>query len=137
MDRPLLLTQLFHVNVEPYTLVSVAQTNGTTTQSFTTSLTNSTQPMGAATNQEMQTETLSPVGTAFNTQSTGTPAIGFLVPATIILLGIAIFGLLAFAGRRRVQQFPVSGNHCEKCGVQLSPNENYCTNCGAKHTKHR
>jgi hypothetical protein len=126
-------SQLFQVNVQPYTPpVTAMQTTEATTQNPSTSLV-STQLPPTTTNQEVVTETLPPTVTS-NTQTTSTTA-GLILPVTIVLLGLAVFGLLVFAGRRNRRQHSASTSYCGQCGTKLSHDQTYCPNCGAKHTK--
>lgn len=127
-------SQLFQVDVEPYTPpVTEMQTAEATTQKTSVSSI-STQLLPTTTNREVLTEALLSTIT-FNTQTTSSAAGELLLPATIVLIGLTVFGLLLFAGSRRGRQRSVSSNRCGQCGVELSHDQNYCTNCGAKHTK--
>jgi hypothetical protein len=127
-------SQLFQVNVEPYTPpVTEMQTTETTTQNSSISSV-STQSLPTTTNQEVLTEAF-PSTITFNTQTTSTATGELLLPATIVLIALTIFGLLVFAGSRRGRQRSVSSNHCRQCGVELSHDQNYCANCEAKLTK--
>ena len=130
-------SQLFHVLVEPYTPpVSSLQANMTSTQTsiVVALLTNTTQLKSANATQEMETETLSSSTVTFNTAETGSLS-EFLVPLVIIIVGVAIFGFLAFAGHRRDERHTASVNYCKKCGSALADNQSYCTNCGTKQVR--
>ena len=127
-------SQLFQVNVEPYTSpLTATQTAEATTQNSNASSV-STQVLPTTTNPEVITEALSPTLT-FNTQATSSATGELVLPATIVLLGIAVFGLLVFEGNRRRRQHSVSNNYCGQCGAELSHGQNYCPSCGARQTK--
>jgi hypothetical protein len=126
-------SQLFQVDVQPYTPpVTEMQTTETTAQNYTTSSI-STQSL-PTTNLEVLTEPL-PSTITFNTQTTGTATGELLLPATIVLIGLTILGLLVFAGSRRGRPRSVSTNYCGQCGAELSSSRNYCPNCGARLMK--
>lgn len=126
-------SQLFQVNVEPYTPpVTAMQTTEATTQNPSTSSL-STQLLPTTTNPEIVTEALSSALTS-NTQTTSTTA-GLILPVAIVLLGLAVFGLLVFAGSRHRRQHSVSISYCGQCGTKLRHDQNYCPNCGAKGKK--
>jgi hypothetical protein len=125
-------SQLFQVDVEPYTLpVTEMQTTQTTTQSSNIT-TLSSQLSPPTTTQEAITQSVSSTQIPLNTQPTGNPVSDYVLPVVIVLVGLAAFGLLVFGGRRGSKPIPKAGIYCKQCGVELSPNENYCTNCGTK-----
>jgi hypothetical protein len=127
-------SQLFQVNVQPYTpsITEIQTTEATTQTSSTSSI--SAQSSPTTTNQEAITEAL-PSTITFNAQTTRSAASELLLPAAIVVIGLAAFGLLVFAGSRRNSQRSVSSDHCGQCGVELIHDQNYCTNCGAKQAK--
>ena len=131
-------SQLFQVSVQPYTpLVTEVQTTQSATQSFSNSSALSLQVSPPTTNQSTYGEFSTSSQLSFPTETTPSPSAGFLLPIVIVLVGLAAFGILVFAGRRRGSQTVLATKHCGQCGTQLNANENYCTNCGAKQTNER
>lgn len=128
-------SQLFQVNVQPYTpSTSETQTTAITTQVSSSSSAVTTQLLPAVTESQNTTETTTSSVLALNTQPTTSSTNQLLVPAAILLVGLVVFGLLVFAGNKRKQP-PTPSKYCAQCGTQLSQNEKYCTKCGTKQTK--
>jgi hypothetical protein len=127
-------SKLFQVNVKPYTPpVTQMQTTESTTRITSSLSTISIQP--TTTVFENLTEASSSYQEAFNTETSGGFTGQLIVPAAILLIGIAAFGLLMFAGSRRGRQRAGSMTHCSQCGASLNYNEKYCTSCGSKQRK--
>ena len=100
-------SQLFHLHVQPYTSPSSSsQTLETSTQNLFTSATTSAQSIAPTTNEAMINAAVSSTQLASNTQATANSVSPLLIPAAIVLLGVAIFGSLVYAGRRRAAQPP-------------------------------
>ena len=127
--------QLFQVSVEPYTpSTTETQTTEMTAQTSTPSTASTTQLAPAATELENKTETTISSALPVTNEAASSPAGEFLVPAAIILVGLAVFGLLMFARSRRKPR-PASGVKCAQCGAELSDGAKYCGKCGAKQTQ--
>ena len=123
--------QLFQVNVEPYTPPATeTQTTEVTTQTSTSSTASTTQLAPAATELENTAETTISSELPVTNEATSGPAGEFLVPAAIILVGLALFGLMFATSRRKPR--PASGVNCAQCGAELIHDAKYCTKCGAK-----
>jgi len=129
-------SQLFQVNVQPYTPpVIEVQTTQLTTQSYSNSSSLSVQVSPATTNQSISGEFFTSSQLNFPTETTSSPLGEFLLPIVIVLVGLAAFGILVFAGRRRGSPTILATKYCGQCGTRLNSNESYCPNCGAKQTK--
>lgn len=131
-------TQLFQVNVEPYTPpvteVQTTATTATTTQTSNASFVVSTQLFSATIALENPTEATTSSQLFVNSQTTSNPTDQLFVPAAILLAGVLIFGLLILAGKRRNRK-STPMKHCGQCGAELNHNEKFCTSCGAKQAK--
>jgi len=124
-------SQMFQVNVEPYTPpVTEMQTTGTTTWGTLIS----SQLLPTTTIQEAVTQARPSIQTTSSAQITGTMTIESLVPALIVLVGLAIFLVLVFARRRRDDDLRSATSQCRKCGIRLTSNQKFCTSCGARQT---
>jgi len=128
-------SQVFQVNVQPYTPpVTEMQTTEPTNQGFSNSSTVSVQILPATTSQQVTTEAFTSSHLTFPTQTASTPTNELLLPVAILLVGLAVFGLLVYAGQRRSRTIKAS-KYCGQCGTSLNAKESYCTNCGAKQTE--
>jgi hypothetical protein len=123
-------SQLFQVNVEPYA-PSVTETQTEATTLNLSNFSSSSQLLATTTIQGVVTETLPSTHTTSSIQVTGTITNESLVPALIVLVGLTIFLVLAFArhGRKRS-----ATRHCRQCGIELARSQKYCTSCGAQQT---
>ena len=93
--------QLFQVNVEPYIPPVTEMQTTATTQVSNPSFAVTTQLLPATTALGNITETTTSSQLAVNNQPTSTSFGQLLVPVMILLVGLAAFGLLIFAGNRR------------------------------------
>jgi len=125
-------SQLFQLNVVPYTPpVTTMQTiEITTTISSIPSAASYSFPT-LTTIQENQTQALQTSQIA-----SATPDLtGQLLPAVaLVLVALAIFALLFYAGGKRGRKSIVGGKYCGQCGSVIEGKPSFCTNCGAKQT---
>jgi len=131
-------SQLFQLNVAPYTPpVTTMETLETTTQASSISSAASYSFPTLTTSQENQTQALQTSQITFNT--TTTPDLtGRLLPAlALVLVALAIFALLFYAGGKRARRSIVGGRYCGQCGSKIEGNSSFCTNCGATATERK
>jgi len=128
-------SQLFQLNVMPYTPpLTTLQTIQITTQAPSISSAESYSFPTLTTIQENQTQALQTSQITFSTSTT--PDItGQLLPAVaLVLVALAIFVLLFYAGGKRARKNIAGGRYCGQCGSKIEGNPSFCTNCGAKQT---
>jgi len=128
-------SQLFQLNVMPYTPpLTTLQTMQITTQAPSISSAESYSFPTLTTIQENQTQALQTSQITFSTSTT--PDItGQLLPAVaLVLVALAIFVLLFYAGGKRARKNIAGGRYCGQCGSKIEGKPSFCTNCGAKQT---
>jgi len=131
-------SQLFQLNVTPYTPpVTTMETIGTTTQASSVSSAASYSFPTLTTIQENQTQAMQTSQITFST-STTPDLTGQLLPVVaLVLVALAIFALLFYAGGKRARKSITGGGYCGQCGSKIEGNSGFCTNCGAKQTKRK
>ena len=131
-------SQLFQLNVMPYTPpVTTMQTIETTTQASSISSAASYSFPTLTTIQENQTQALQTSQIISNT-STTPDLTGQLLPVVaLVLVALAIFALLFYAGGKRARKSIAGGKYCGQCGSEIEGSSTFCTNCGAKQTKRK
>jgi len=131
-------SQLFQLNVVPYTPpVTTMQTIETTTQVSSISSAVSYSFPTLTTIQGNQTQALQTSQITSNTSTTPDLTGQLLPAATLILVALAIFVLLFYAGGKRARKSIAGGKYCGQCGSEIEGNPSFCTNCGAKQTKRK
>jgi hypothetical protein len=130
-------SQLFQLNVTPYTPpVTTMQTIESTTQvSSISSVASYSSPITTA--QANQTQALQTSQITFSTSTTPDLTSQLLPAAALVLVALAIFALLFYAGRKRGRSSMVGSKFCGQCGAKLEANSSFCTNCGANPTKQK
>ncbi|MGA2626300.1 MAG: zinc ribbon domain-containing protein [Candidatus Bathyarchaeia archaeon] len=129
-------SQLFQLNVMPYTPpVTTMETIQMTTQASSISSAASYSFPTLTTVQENQTQALQTSQVTFST-STTPDLTGQLLPAlALVLVALAIFALLFYAGGKRARKNTAGVRYCGQCGSKIEENSSFCTNCGAKEEK--
>jgi len=100
--------QLFQVDVEPYvTSATLTQTTAMTTNESLSLAAATTQFIPPTTVLQNLTETTESTPLSFSTQLATSPSTGneYLIPAVIVLIGLLIFGSLAYLSRRANRRF--------------------------------
>ena len=131
-------SQLFQLNVMPYTPpLTTMQTIEITTQASSISSAVSYSLQSLTTIQESQTQALQTSQITFSTSTTPDHT-GQLLPAVVlVLVALAIFALLFYAGGKRARKNTAGVRYCGQCGSKIEENSSFCTNCGAKETKRK
>ncbi|MGP8068666.1 MAG: hypothetical protein ACLP5V_02115 [Candidatus Bathyarchaeia archaeon] len=131
-------SQLFQLNVTTYTPpVTTMETIQVTTQASSISSAASYSFATSTTIQENQTRAMQTSQITFSTPKTPDLA-GQLLPAiALVLVALAVFALLFYAGGKRARKSIAGGRYCGQCGSKIEGNSNFCTNCGAKENKRR
>jgi len=125
-------SQLFQLNVVPYTPpVTTMQTIVTSSVSSAASYSFPT----LTTIQENQTQALQTNQFTSNTSATPDLTSQLLPAAALILVALAIFALLFYAGSKRARKSIGERNYCGQCGSEIETNSSFCTNCGAKQPR--
>jgi len=129
-------SQLFQLTVTPYTPpVTTMQTIATTTQvSSISSVASYSSLLTSASTQENQTQALQTSQITFSTSTTPDVTSQLLPAAALVLVALAIFAILFYAGGKRSRS-GVGNTFCGKCGAKLEGNSSFCTNCGADRAK--
>ena len=131
-------SQLFQLNITPYTPpVTTMETIQMTTQASSISSAASYSFTTLTSIQENQTQALQTSQITFST-STTPDLTGQLLPAVaLVLVALAIFALLFYAGGKRTRKNIVGGKYCGQCGSKIEEDSSFCTNCGAKETERK
>jgi hypothetical protein len=131
-------SQLFQLTVTPYTPpVTTMQTITTTTQvSNISSVASYSSQLTSASTQENRTLALQTSQTAFSTSTTPNLTSQLLPAAALVLVALAVFVLLIYAGHKRARS-SVGSQFCGECGAKLEGNLRFCASCGAERTKQK
>ena len=131
-------SQLFQLNVMPYTPpLTTMQTIEITTQVSSISSAASHSFLTLTTIQQNRTQALQTSQITFS-KSTTPDLTGQLLPAAaLVLVALAIFALLFYAGGKRARKSITGGEYCGQCGSKIEGSSSFCTNCGAKQTKRK
>jgi len=131
-------SQLFQLNVTPYSPpVTTMETIEMTTQASSISSAASYSVAASTTIQENQTQAMQTSQIAFSTSTTPNIADQLLPAIALVLVALAIFALLFYAGGKRARKSVAGGRYCGQCGSKIEGNANFCTNCGAKENERK
>ena len=131
-------SQLFQLNVTPYAPpVTTMETFEMTTQASSISSAASYSFTTLTTTQENQTQALQTSQITFSTSTTPDLTSQLLRAAALVLVALAIFALLFYAGGKRARKSIPGGKYCGQCGSNIEGNSSFCTNCGAKQTERK
>jgi hypothetical protein len=129
-------SQLFQLNVTPYSppVTAIEAIQMTTQASNISSAVSYSLPTLTAI-QENQTQALQTSQITPSIATTPNLAGQLLPVVALVLVALAIFALLFYAGGKRARKNIAGGKYCGQCGSNIEENSSFCTSCGARLTK--